>query len=82
MLQHYVGNFSGVSEMKSAARTAQPVETFRPANREALVELENFLRAVDSYPERFASEPSVSFEQHRNSLQLHNLESLPRPDRR
>ena len=63
--------------MKAEVRITQPVETFRPANSEALAELENFLRAVDSYPERFAREPDVSFEQHLNSLHGHALEQAP-----
>jgi queuine/archaeosine tRNA-ribosyltransferase len=31
-------------------------------------EIQNFLRAVDSYPERVAKEPSVTFQQHLGSI--------------
>lgn len=30
--------------------------------------MQGFLRAIDSYPDRFAKEPKVSFEQHLFSL--------------
>jgi hypothetical protein len=33
-------------------------------DREARNEIESFLRALQSYPERFASEPKLSFEQY------------------
>jgi len=32
------------------------------------VEMESFLQALESYPERFASNPRITFEQHRSSL--------------
>jgi hypothetical protein len=32
------------------------------------VEMESFLQALESYPERFASNPHITFEQHRSSL--------------
>jgi hypothetical protein len=35
---------------------------------EAQREIENFLRALSSYPERFAQEPTLSFEQHMISI--------------
>ena len=65
--------------MKNAAHTMQPFEAFRPANHQALEELDSFLRAVDSYPERFAREPDVSFEQHLQSLYVNGLNSSPGP---
>lgn len=67
--------------MKAAVPTIQPVEPFRPANSQALAELENFLRAVDSYPERFAREPEVSFEQHLNGLHARAREYASAPQR-
>jgi len=36
--------------------------------REVQLEIENFLRALDSYPDRFAREPHLSFEQHLFSI--------------
>jgi hypothetical protein len=40
------------------------------ANREPQVqqEIDSFLRAVSSYPERFAREPYLSFQQHLSSI--------------
>jgi hypothetical protein len=32
--------------------------------REVQQEIENFLRALNSYPDHFASDPGLSFEQH------------------
>lgn len=36
--------------------------------REVQLEIENFLRALDSYPDHFAREPHLSFEQHLFSI--------------
>jgi hypothetical protein len=36
--------------------------------REVHQEIETFLRALDSYPDRFAREPHLSFEQHLYSI--------------
>ena len=38
------------------------------ANQEAHQEMQNFLKALDSYPERFARNPGVSFAEHHSSL--------------
>jgi hypothetical protein len=40
------------------------------ANRECEVqrEIDSFLRAVSSYPDRFAREPYLSFQQHLSSI--------------
>jgi hypothetical protein len=40
----------------------------RRAKREVQEEIQNFLRAVDSYPARVAKEPRVSFQQHLSSI--------------
>jgi hypothetical protein len=37
-------------------------------NEQVLTEMQSFLQALDSYPERFAQDPDVTFEQHRSSL--------------
>jgi hypothetical protein len=39
-----------------------------PANEQVRVEIQSFLQALDSYPDRFTREPEVTFEQHRNSV--------------
>jgi hypothetical protein len=38
------------------------------SNEEARVEMQSFLEALNSYPERFARNPGVSFAQHHSSL--------------
>lgn len=50
--------------MKATARNRHPRESPRPTNRKADVEIQSFLQAIDSYPERFSREPEVSFAQH------------------
>lgn len=37
-------------------------------NEQALVEMRSFLQALASYPERFAANPRITFEQYRSSL--------------
>jgi hypothetical protein len=37
-------------------------------NEEACLEMQSFLEALHSYPERFARNPGVSFEQHHSGL--------------
>jgi hypothetical protein len=54
--------------MKATARNRHTCEDSRPANRQADVEIQSFLQALDSYPERFSREPEISFEQHLSSL--------------
>jgi len=37
-------------------------------NEEACLEIQRFLKALDSYPECFAQNPGVSFEQHHSDF--------------
>jgi hypothetical protein len=37
-------------------------------NEQVLQEMQAFLRALESYPDRFASDPTITFEQHRSNL--------------
>lgn len=37
-------------------------------NEGAYLEIQNFLKALDSYPECFAQKPGVSFEQHQRDF--------------
>jgi hypothetical protein len=53
----------GMKRRKSFRRSDRVV-----GNEEALVEMQSFLDALDSYPECFARDPGVSFEQHCSSL--------------
>jgi hypothetical protein len=38
------------------------------SNEQVLAEIQAFLLALSSYPERFARDPQITFEQHRRSL--------------
>lgn len=38
------------------------------ANEEVRSEIQIFLEALSSYPERFAKEPGITFDEHRSSL--------------
>jgi hypothetical protein len=40
--------------------------------REVQSEIDSFLRAVQSYPDRFAREPYLSFQQHLSSIVVAN----------
>lgn len=57
-----------VPKMKATERILHPRENSRPANRQAHSEIQSFLQALHSYPDRFSREPDVSFEQHMSSL--------------
>ena len=37
-------------------------------NEQVLREMQAFVRALESYPDRFASDPTVTFEEHRSNL--------------
>jgi len=50
--------------MKGRVNHVQPREDATPTNERARLEIDNFLRALGSYPDRFAKEPDLSFEQH------------------
>jgi len=57
-----------VSVMKAKMRVVPAGEDSVAANERVRSEIQIFLEALDSYPERFANEPGVSFEEHRTSL--------------
>lgn len=46
----------------------QPREGDPPRNEQTFEEIEKFLQAVDSYPDRIAKEPGISFRRHLSSL--------------
>lgn len=46
----------------------QPRESVLHRNEQVSEEIEKFFRAVDSYPDRVAKEPSISFRRHLCSL--------------
>jgi hypothetical protein len=55
----------GVVEMKTSKhRRIMPSSSSVAFERDARREIEHFKRALNSYADRFASEPHLSFEQH------------------
>jgi hypothetical protein len=62
----------------------QPRQTVPPLSEPVHVlqvqqEIENFLRALDSYPARAAKDPQVTFQQHMSSIfAAHDDDSNPR----
>ncbi|HLW84009.1 MAG TPA: hypothetical protein VKR60_02270 [Candidatus Sulfotelmatobacter sp.] len=61
-------SLTGAAKMKDTARSLKPRESSLVANEHACMEILSFLQALNSYPEHFAREPEISFEQHRISL--------------
>jgi hypothetical protein len=60
-------------------RHVQPRES-APRNRQRVQEeIQNFLRAIESYPTRFAKEPRVSFQSHLRSFFSQVTENSDRP---
>jgi hypothetical protein len=59
---------TAVPKMKTTTRIRQPRDSFYPANHQAWVEIESFLQALHSYPDRFARDPALKFEQHLNRV--------------
>ena len=54
--------------MKSVISVATMCEAQVSNNEQVLQEMQDFLRALESYPARFASDPTITFEQHRSNL--------------
>jgi len=69
----------GCTEMKVRMSLSSTSENSVSVNERVRVEILSFLWALDSYPERFAKDPSITFEEHRSSLM--SL-SEPQPRRR
>ena len=42
----------------------QPRESFYPGNERVRAEIQRYMRAVASYPARFARDPEITFRQH------------------
>jgi len=55
-------NFVGEEEMKRKKLAMYVSDTSR--EQEVKQEIENFLSALNSYPDRFAREPRLSFQEH------------------
>jgi hypothetical protein len=72
------GMFKGATEMKRRMQHDQPHEREQPGNEQVLMEVQSFLQALASYPERFAKEPTISFEQHLSNLVASSQSELRR----
>jgi hypothetical protein len=54
--------------MKAKLSHDQPLETPLSADEQVRLEIQIFLTALQSYPDRAAKEPNITFEQHLYSL--------------
>ena len=59
----------GVHEMKSRVSRIMRNDQVQ-SNETVRAEMQTFLAALVSYPDRFAANPHISFEQHRTSLMM------------
>ena len=58
----------GAVKINSQTRSVRVGERRRSENAQVRKEIENFLQAVRSYPDRFARDPRVTFEEHHGGL--------------
>ncbi len=49
-------------------RESERLRNKQASNKQATEEIQKFLRALDSYPERVAKEPGVSFRRHLSGI--------------
>lgn len=66
------GMCRGVFTMKAARRQERAAASRLSGNEEVRREMQSFLRALHSYPERFAKDPGISFEEHCSELVTRN----------
>jgi hypothetical protein len=64
--------------MKARMRHVQPRESFYSCNQEVRIEIQRYLQALASYPDRFARNPEVSFKKHLYNLVASNRTSQRR----
>ena len=64
----------GCEGMKAKVPYERPLQSSVSADEQVRWEIQNFLEALKSYPDRAAKEPDVTFEQH-----LYTLVSPARP---
>ena len=55
-------------EMKSKRRQGRVGDQRLEGNEQVRREIQSFLRALHSYPKRFARDPAITFEEHHSSL--------------
>lgn len=58
----------GGVKINSQTRPVRAGERRRAENAQVRREIENFLQALHSYPDRFARDPRVTFEEHHGAL--------------
>ncbi len=54
--------------MKSRMRHVQPRESFYARDERVRFEIQRYLQALASYPDRFARDPDISFKKHLYSV--------------
>jgi len=54
--------------MKAKTRQVRERESQVVGDEQVRAEIQSFLKALDSYPEHFALNPGITFEQHRDSV--------------
>src|SRR5579864_9625301 len=68
----------GVVKINSQTRSVRAGERRRAENAQVRREIENFLQALHSYPDRFARDPRVTFEEHHGLVRAAMTESRRR----
>lgn len=68
----------GAVKINSQTRSVRAGERRRAENAQVRREIENFLRALHSYPARFARDPRVTFEEHHGLVRAAMTESRRR----
>jgi hypothetical protein len=63
--------------MKGRMRHVQPRESFYARDERVRVEIQRYLQALASYPDRFAQDPDISFKKH-----LYSVVAAEAPGRR
>jgi hypothetical protein len=63
--------------MKYRMRHVQPRESFCSGDEQVQVEIQRYLQALASYPDRFAQDPDISFKKHLHSV-VAGSQSSPR----
>ena len=58
--------------MKAERRQERAAASRLSGNEQVRREMQSFLRALHSYPERFAKDPGISFEEHCSELVTRN----------
>jgi hypothetical protein len=58
----------GVVKLKSQGRDVRTGDRRRSENAQVRREIQSFLQALHSYPDRFAQDPRITFEEHHVGL--------------